>query len=222
MISRSMLWFRLSGSSILAKNSALSLMSSVYSVLMPGGLLEVGHRLLVDVERPVGDRAASCRRRRPPRPPNLRRPRRAFLAAATGGQQAIPEHQAARAQRGSPDEPAAVDRLAEQGVQLVVSRVGLASAHGRHSCGGTGDGDGGAGYGWRGMARSIVCCGGQSSSRLTAATPAAGGSSRAASVSQPTQRPRPGRRSGSDCSGPTWATISVRSAARSVHRTTGP
>ena len=35
MMSRSMLWFRLSGSSILAKNSSLSLMSSVYSILMP-------------------------------------------------------------------------------------------------------------------------------------------------------------------------------------------
>jgi len=47
----------------------------------------------------------------------------AFLAAAAGSQQAIPKHQTARAQRGLPDEPTAVDRLAEQGVQLVVSRV---------------------------------------------------------------------------------------------------
>ena len=35
MMSRSMLWFRFSGSSILAKNSALSLTSSVYSTLIP-------------------------------------------------------------------------------------------------------------------------------------------------------------------------------------------
>ena len=35
MMSRSMLWFRLSGSSILAKNSLLSLTSSVYSTLIP-------------------------------------------------------------------------------------------------------------------------------------------------------------------------------------------
>ena len=61
------------------------------------GLLEVGHRLLVDVERPVGDpeRLAAASGRRGRRVAAARGG--AFLAAATGGQQTVPEHQSARA-----------------------------------------------------------------------------------------------------------------------------
>src|SRR6185312_1220157 len=96
-----------------------------------GGLLEIGDGLLVDVERPVRDperlagEVAGRRRRRI----GVRRGGAFLGAAAARGQQAVPQHQTARAQRRPSNEAASGDRLAEKRVQLLSALVGLSSAH---------------------------------------------------------------------------------------------
>jgi hypothetical protein len=98
--------------------------------LDPGGLLEVRHGLLVDVKRPVGDAEglAAAGRRGGGRVAG--RGFGAFLAAAARGEQAVPQHQTACAQRGPPDETPSGERVAEKRVQLGVALVGLSSTHG--------------------------------------------------------------------------------------------
>ena len=94
------------------------------------GLLEVGHRLLVDVERPVRDPERLAAARGSGRRVAAGRGG-ALFGAATGGEQTVAQHQAAGTQCAAAQESAAGDRLAEEGVQLGVAEVGLSSAHSR-------------------------------------------------------------------------------------------
>ena len=201
-MSRSMLWFALQR--LVDLGEELVVVVDVLGVLDrdPGGRLEVGHRLLVDVERPVGDperllpalaaaggrvaagaaarlpcrcrrRPAGCRRAPGRPPPSADRRRNCAAADAPGGATAA-DH------------------------RLAASR--FASAHGtllRRYRTMVGQRDGGS------PARS--CAAGRPR-RRSAPAPAAGGSSRAASVSQLTQRPQPGpERRAAAAPGSTWA-----------------